>query len=322
MTLTCLDLCSGAGGQARGLESAGFTVVGLVEKDLDAVKTLSANRPDWNVIHDDIRNRSWRSSFRGVDLLAAGAPCSPFSDAGSRQGAGDPRDLLRDVTQAADELQPALVLIENVPALVTHRFAPHLQMVLSSLEHSGYRVTSYVVRASDFGVPQSRRRLFVLGVHARIGGAADCPQAGTTPAPTVGSALADLMAANGWSGALAWAQRADRPAPTIVGGSHLHGGPDLGPSRSRSAWAALGVDGRAIADAPPPASAPPDHVPRLTLRMVARLQGFPDDWQFAGSKTSIYRQIGNALPSSVAAAAGRSLAVAHQAHGVRHPLTA
>ena len=108
------------------------------------------------------------------------------------------------------------------------------------------------------------------------------------------------MAANGWRGADLWRERANEIAPTIVGGSKKHGGPDLGPTRARKAWATLGVNGLSIANDAPER----DFVgmPRLTLRMVARLQGFPDDWQFHGKKTPAYRQVGNAFPPPVARA--------------------
>ena len=124
----------------------------------------------------------------------------------------------------------------------------------------------------------------------------------------MGKTLCDLMAERGWAGARTWAARADDIAPTVVGGSKKHGGPDLGPTRAKRAWATLGVDGIGIADQAPD----PDFVgmPRLTVRMVARLQGFPDDWQFSGRKTPAYRQVGNAFPPPVAAAVGRQIALA------------
>ena len=113
------------------------------------------------------------------------------------------------------------------------------------------------------------------------------------------------MAENGWRGAKAWAAHADAVAPTIVGGSKKHGGADLGPTRSRAAWAKLGVEGKSLADAAPPV----DFIgmPRLTVAMVARLQGFPGDWHFAGKKTHTYRQVGNAFPPPVAHAVARQI---------------
>lgn len=122
---------------------------------------------------------------------------------------------------------------------------------------------------------------------------------------TVGETLHDLISEYGWKGARAWKNRADDIAPTIVGGSLKHGGPDLGPTRARKAWATLGVDGLGIANEPPAR----DFVgmPRLTVRMVARLQGFPDEWQFSGRKTAAYRQVGNAFPPPVARAVAEKI---------------
>jgi DNA (cytosine-5)-methyltransferase 1 len=121
------------------------------------------------------------------------------------------------------------------------------------------------------------------------------------------------MAADGWTGAGAWAWQANGIGPTLVGGSRKHGGPDLGPTRAREAWLRLRVDGRGLADAPPRAINPPNHVPRLTLPMAAALQGFPRDWRFAGRKTAGYRQIGNAFPPPVARAVGTSIRSAIEA---------
>ena len=122
---------------------------------------------------------------------------------------------------------------------------------------------------------------------------------------TVGETLYDLMAERGWRGARKWRDQADEIAPTVVGGSKKHGGPDLGPTRARRAWATLGVDGLGISDLPPER----DFVgmPRLTVGMVARLQGFPDEWAFSGRKTPAYRQVGNAFPPPVAEAVAARL---------------
>lgn len=128
------------------------------------------------------------------------------------------------------------------------------------------------------------------------------PSALASPPPTVGEALFDLMAANGWRDARQWRERACDIAPTLVGGSKKHGGPDLGPTRAKKAWASIGVDGMGIADAVPEK----DFIgmPRLTVQMTARIQGFPDHWQFSGKKTAAYRQVGNAFPPPVALAVG------------------
>lgn len=132
--------------------------------------------------------------------------------------------------------------------------------------------------------------------------------------PTVGEKLYDLMSAGGWPGARSWADSANDIAPTLVGGSKKHGGPDLGPTRARLAWESLGVNGKTIAEEAPT----PDFVgmPRLTTRMAARIQGFPDNWEFYGRKTTTYRQIGNAFPPPVAKAVAANLKTALSARRI------
>src|SRR4051812_10179994 len=110
MKLSCLDLCSGAGGQALGLENAGFEIVAAVERDPDAARTLSTNRPGWRVHNVDIRSSMWSREYRGIDLLAAGAPCTPFSSAGRQEGCLDRRDVLLDVMDVIDRVAPRWVL--------------------------------------------------------------------------------------------------------------------------------------------------------------------------------------------------------------------
>jgi DNA (cytosine-5)-methyltransferase 1 len=169
------------------------------------------------------------------------------------------------------------------------------------------------MHANEHGVPQLRPRLVLVAIRQPWSASFRWPTSSGVPAPTVGETLADLMAAGGWPGAARWAARADGIAPTIVGGSRKHGGPDLGPTRARAAWRQLGVDGLGIADAPPGESFPVTALPRLTTPMVARLQGFPDSWQFAGRKTAAYRQVGNAFPPPVARAVGFAIAAALRA---------
>lgn len=124
----------------------------------------------------------------------------------------------------------------------------------------------------------------------------------------MGELLYDLMRENNWVGAKRWKHQANDIAPTIVGGSLKHGGPDLGPTRAKRAWASLGVDGRLIANAPPDKEFV--GMPYLTVPMVARLQGFPEDWVFTGKKTNAYRQVGNAFPPPVARAVASEIMTA------------
>jgi DNA (cytosine-5)-methyltransferase 1 len=114
------------------------------------------------------------------------------------------------------------------------------------------------------------------------------------------------MKRNGWEGADTWAAGAQQIAPTLVGGSKKHGGPDLGPTRARQAWAALGVDGKTIANEPPASGY--TGLPRLTVEMAGLIQGFPRSWRFVGGKTAAYRQVGNAFPPPVARAVGEAIA--------------
>ena len=141
--------------------------------------------------------------------------------------------------------------------------------------------------------------------------------------PSVGEAIGDLMGARRWPGAAGWARRASTIAPTIVGGSKKHGGADLGPTRAKRAWAELGVDGLGLADEPPAPWADPALIPRLTCEMVARLQGWQDEWgwEFSGPKTARYRQVGNAFPPPVAEAVGGAIRRALRHEGDPYPLT-
>jgi DNA (cytosine-5)-methyltransferase 1 len=308
---TCLEICAGAGGQSLGLEQAGFAHVAAVEIDPHACETLRLNRPEWDVVELDVHYFKG-VDYRGVDLLAGGVPCPPFSIAGKQLGADDERDLFPQALRLVEESEPTAVMLENVRGLATARFARYREQVLDRLHELGYETEWQVLNASEFGVPQLRPRFILVAMTPEVHEHFEWPSATGTP-PTVGEALHDLMAAGGWPGAGAWAARANGIGPTLVGGSRKHGGPDLGPTRAREAWLGLHVDGKALADAPPGPADPLHHIPRLTLRMAAALQGFPRNWLIAGRKTAGYRQIGNAFPPPVAQAVGRSIRSAIEA---------
>ncbi|MBL9061932.1 DNA cytosine methyltransferase [Tabrizicola sp.] len=301
--LTSLEVCAGAGGQALGLDHAGFDHVGLVEIDKHCCATLRHNRPKWNVLEADIRSVDGKS-FHGIDLFAGGLPCPPFSVAGKQLGDRDERNLFGDALRIIAEAAPKMVLIENVRGFLDPVFAPYRDFLRSRLAEMGYIADWRLLNASDFGVPQLRPRVAIVAGLQQYWRHFRFPAPKASPA-SVGEVLFDLMAAEGWEGAADWARRANEVAPTIVGGSKKHGGPDLGPTRARAAWARLGVNGKTIGEtAPAPGFA---DMPRLTPRMVARLQGFPDDWHFTGRKTQAYKQIGNAFPPPVAMALGAEI---------------
>ncbi len=304
--LTVLEMCAGAGGQSLGLEQAGFSHLACVEIDAQCCETLRLNRP-WHVENTDLNGFSGKKYRGQVDLLAGGLPCPPFSMAGKQLGDKDERNLFPAALRLVEEIQPRVVMIENVRGLYADAFKEYRLSIESRLKSLGYFPEWRLLNASDFGVPQLRPRLICIALRSDLSGFF-WPTPTTNRPKTVGQALGDLMAEQGWRGAEHWSQKAASIAPTLVGGSKKHGGPDLGPTRARLAWSLLNVDGKGIVDQAPAA----DFVglPRLTVRMAARIQGFPDDWIFAGKKTAAYRQVGNAFPPPVAAAVGRQVALA------------
>jgi DNA (cytosine-5)-methyltransferase 1 len=290
-----------------GLEQAGFAHEALVEIERHYCNTLRMNRPDWQVFEKDLRDfvHEDAQSFRGIDLLAGGLPCPPFSIAGKQLGDRDERNLFPVTLDLVDVTRPRAVMIENVRGMLGAVFEDFREQLKARFQKMGYRADWRLFNSSDFGVPQLRPRVVIVALRTDSAHLFSWPTGtGCTP-PTVGETLYDLIAERGWKGARRWRAHADDIAPTIVGGSLKHGGPDLGPTRARKAWATLGVDGLGIADEPPA----PDFVgmPRLTVRMVARLQGFPDNWEFSGRKTASYRQVGNAFPPPVARAVGERI---------------
>ncbi|MFZ4624118.1 MAG: DNA cytosine methyltransferase, partial [Rhodoferax sp.] len=219
-----------------------------------------------------------------------------------QHGNDDDRDLFPEAIRLVSECKPQAVMLENVRGLLDSVFDEYRAKIISDLKKLGYVAEWRLLNASEFGVPQLRPRVVFVALKKDASRHFCWPTAHVNPPPTVGDALFDLIAENGWLGAVPWRERACDIAPTLVGGSKKHGGPDLGPTRAKKAWASIGVDGMGIADVAPAQGFV--GMPRLTVRMTARIQGFPDDWQFSGKKTAAYRQIGNAFPPPVACAVG------------------
>jgi DNA (cytosine-5)-methyltransferase 1 len=319
-----VEICAGAGGQSLGLELAGFEHELAVELDPNACATLRSNRPHWKVAQGDVASPAvWSpADYAGIDLLAGGVPCPPFTIAGKQLGATDERDLFAWAIELCGVMRPRALLLENVRGLSLPRFAAYRQHVLDRLAGLGYAADWRLLHASDYGVPQLRPRFVLVAMRPEDFSYFSWPERAGQP-PAVGAVLHDLMAANGWPGASAWAGRANDIAPTIVGGSKKHGGADLGPTRAKRAWREMGVDALGVADSAPSADDPVTLLPRLTCEMVARLQGWNDieyRWTFTGRKTSRYRQIGNAFPPPVAHALGESIRRALEHEGAPRPL--
>ena len=303
---SCIEICAGGGGQAIGLERSGFEAQALVEIDSHSCATLKLNRPKWNVIEGDVREFS-AMNYKGVDLIAGGVPCPPFSIAGKQLGENDERDLFPEAVRLIDESRPRAVMLENVRGFLGAVFQDYRKKLRVQLEKLGYTLSWQLLNASDFGVSQLRPRVVIVAIRKDYAPFFNWPLGTGRLADTVGDLLYDLMAARGWKQAKAWREQANDIAPTLVGGSKKHGGADLGPTRARAAWASLGVNGKSLAEQAPD----PDFVgmPRLTTRMAARIQGFPDSWHFAGRKTASYRQIGNAFPPPVANAVAQQISI-------------
>jgi DNA (cytosine-5)-methyltransferase 1 len=305
MKLTSLEMCAGAGGQAIGLERVGFAHQGLIEIDEHACATLKANRPKWQIYQTDLQEFDGRP-FKGIDLLSGGLPCPPFSVAGKQLGENDERNLFPAAIRLVDEIRPRAVMIENVRGILGAVFDEYRACIASQLKKLGYVADWQLVNASNFGVSQSRTRAVFVAIKKEKADSFDWPSPRKKKPLTVGRCLYDLMSAKRWRGATAWRDMAGEIAPAIVGGSKKHGGPDLGPTRAKQAWAELGVNGHLIADEPPDREFV--GMPVLTVKMVARLQGFPDGWQISGRKTQAYRQVGNAFPPPVAQAVAARIA--------------
>jgi DNA (cytosine-5)-methyltransferase 1 len=302
--LNSIEICAGAGGQALGLEAAGFDHARLVEIEPAACQTLRINRPHWDVVEGDLRAFS-APDLAGIDLLAGGVPCPPFSKAGKQLGKEDERDLFPEAIRLVDECRPKAVMLENVRGLLDSVFDGYRANLIRDLKKLGYVAEWRLLNASDYGVSQLRPRVLFVAMRNDLAGHFHWPEPQPNAAVTVGELLHDLMTEHGWHGADDWRDRACDIAPTLVGGSKKHGGPDLGPTRAKRAWESLGVDGKGIADAAPAKDFV--GIPKLTIRMTARIQGFPDSWVFHGKKTPMYRQIGNAFPPPVATAVGTSI---------------
>lgn len=302
-----LSLFTGAGGLDLGFELAGAQTVLCVDNDPEACKTLRFNRPEWDVFEGDIRK--YEPDVNNIDVVIGGPPCQGFSSAG-KGNPDDPRNFLwREYFRVVDAVRPRAMVLENVSALTHGRNGDHLNGIIKALENIGYNFDMGVLNAADFGVPQSRRRLIVIGL--RDGHP-------TLPAPTVETpmtvkeAIGDLENAPHDptfshvppKHAPHVAERWSRLAPGEVDPNYRRGRLDYDrPSVTIRAGGGYGPRGDHLAGFHPPIH--PSRPRQLTVREAARLQSFPDEWILQGSKTAQGRQIGNAVPVKLAEAIAR-----------------
>ncbi|MET7284336.1 DNA cytosine methyltransferase [Streptomyces sp. NPDC005573] len=315
--LTFVDVCSGAGGLALGLEQAGFSPRLLLDIEQHACDTIKANRPHWNVLKTDLLDFDPvdHPEVYDVDLLAAGLPRVRSSATVTRRSSDGELRLIEATAYLVHAVQPRALVIENVPTLVDgDSYAPMREFLHKELEHLGYELTWFVLNASDFGVPQDRRQGVLVAVKRQWAGSFRPPRPTARVPTSVGEALSPSMRSRGWPDADRWAALAAGVAPTLVGGSKTHGGPDFGPSGTKAKWRRMGVYTKSFGNEPPDAdfkwdpSLDDEGLVRITVDQTALLQGFPEDWHFAGGKTARYRQIGNAAPPAVGEALGRAVA--------------
>ncbi|MCX4400472.1 DNA cytosine methyltransferase [Streptomyces sp. NBC_01764] len=317
--LTFVDVCSGAGGLALGLERAGFTPRLLLDIERRACDTLKANRPQWNVLEADLLDFDPvdHPEVYDVDLLSAGLPRVRSSATVTRHSSDTEIRLIQAAAYLVHAVQPRALIIENVHTLVDEdSFAPLRDFLHKELGHLGYELTWFVLNAVEFGVPQDRKQGVLVAVKRRWAEAFRPPRSTVHEHVSVGEALAPSMRSLGWRDADRWAAQATSAAPTLVGGSKAHGGADFGPSGTKAKWHRMGVYTKSFGNELPgpdfiwdPALGD-DGLVKITVGQAALLQGFPEDWHFAGGKTARYRQIGNAAPPAVGEALGRAVAEA------------
>lgn len=312
---TDIELFAGCGGLALGLENAGLKHELLVEIDKDCVETLKRNRPEWNVINEDISNVDF-SSFK-ADVVSGGCPCQPFSYAGKKLGFEDTRGtLFFEFARCVKEVQPKICLLENVQGLVHHDSGRTLKTMISVLDDLGYHMQYQILNAVDYGVAQKRKRMFLIGTKDGYyfeypekqegtptlrDALKDVPQSEGSTYPDHKKEILDLVPPGG-----CWVDLPEDVAKEYMGKSYYSGGGKRGMAR-RISW-----DEPCLTLTTSPAQKQterchPDETRPFTIREYARIQSFPDEWEFAGSISSQYKQIGNAVAVKVAEAMGEQL---------------
>lgn len=315
---TCVELFAGCGGAALGMEMAGFKHQMLVERDRDAAATLRLNRPNWNVIQADVT----KVSYSGVnaDVVVGGWPCQTFSHSGNRLGMDDVRGtMFYEFARCVGEIRPKMFFGENVTGFVTHDGGRTMRTCLGVLRGLGYSVEHRILRAEHHGVPQRRSRVIMLGARFDLGYGAAFPKPEDREM-TLREALAGVPASQGLKYSDNrrrilemvppggnWRDLPRDVAKKFLGEKVFNGDGGRTTYARRLSWDSPCLTLTCSPSQKQTERCHPDETRPLTVREYARIQTFPDWWQFCGSSASQYRQIGNAVPVELARRIGLSL---------------
>lgn len=318
---TSIELFAGAGGLALGIEKAGFTTIGLVEINQDACETLKHNRPNWNILCEDIANVSGQNLEKlfgikkgQLDLLSGGAPCQSFSYAGKRLGLEDARGtLFYHYAVFLEKLQPKMFLFENVRGLLTHDGGKTYKTITTIFENTGYEIQKAVLNAWDYGVAQKRERLITIGIRKDI---ADKVRYAFPEKHEYKPVLRDILQNVPDGVGVPYGENKRKIFELVPAGGYWRDiDPEIAQAYMKSCWnmggGRTGILRRMSMDEPSltvltsPSQKQterchPSEARPFTVRENARCQSFPDNWEFCGSVMSQYKQVGNAVPVNLA----------------------
>jgi DNA (cytosine-5)-methyltransferase 1 len=305
-----VDLFSGAGGMALGFEHEGFNTVLLNDIDKNSINTLKLNRPHWNAQLADIKTIDFTSYF-GVDIVCGGFPCQPFSYAGNKLGLEDARGtVFFEFARAIKEIQPKVFIGENVTGLLTHDKGKTLTTILTILTNLGYNVKHEILNAYDFNTPQNRKRIIITGIRNDIN--TNIIYIPTNSKLTIKDALGNVPVSKGINYSKNkhsilslipmggnWKNLPLELQKSYLGSSFNQGGGKTGIAK-RLDWNKPSPTLTCSPSQKQTERCHPIETRPLTVREYARIQTFPDTWEFTGSVINQYKQIGNAVPVELA----------------------